>query len=322
MDTKKTYLFIIGLLFAATSYAQETKEHAELIPFGDMDQWMVRTVDESFIIGGQTKYLYEIATGDTLRDNTPYKNTLSPWATSSVMAKVSGIYKGSVTVFPEKRGDGYCTRLETRLEEVKVFGVINLTVLATGTVFLGELMEPVRDTKNPQGKLNHRITFERKPVALEFDYKVSPGGEQVKATGLGKPKAMGVQNNAEACLYLQYRWEDEDGNVFAQRVGTAYERYDKEVSEWQNGHRIDIHYGDITQEDFFEPYMGLVEGEQTQYCQNSRGEMTPIREVGWAAPGTMPTHIVLRFSSGHGGAYIGTPNAKFWIDNVKLIYED
>ena len=133
---------------------------------------------------------------------------------------------------------------------------------------------------------------------------------------------MGVQNNAEACLYLQYRWEDEDGNVFAQRVGTAYERYDKEVSEWQNGHRIAIHYGDITQEDFFEPYMGLVEGEQTQYCQNNRGEMTPIREVGWAAPGTMPTHIVLRFSSGHGGAYIGTPNAKFWIDNVKLVYED
>ena len=320
MDTKKTYLFIIGLLFAATSYAQETKEHAELIPFGDMDQWMVRTVDESFIIGGQTKYLYEIATGDTLRDNTPYKNTLSPWATSSVMAKVSGIYKGSVTVFPEKRGDGYCTRLETRLEEVKVFGVINLTVLATGTVFLGELMEPVRDTKNPQGKLNHRITFERKPVALEFDYKVSPGGEQVKATGLGKPKAMGVQNNAEACLYLQYRWEDEDGNVFAQRVGTAYERYDKEVSEWQNGHRIDIHYGDITSEPFFKPYMGLFPDGGQFKAENSKGRMVDIEEVGWAAPDETPTHIILMITAGCYPAFYGAIGNALWVDNVRLVY--
>ena len=48
--------------------------------------------------------------------------------------------------------------------------------------------------------------------------------------------------------------------------------------------------------------------------------MVPIQEIGWAEPGTTPTHIILRFSSGHGGAYIGTPDAKFWVDNVKLIY--
>lgn len=303
-------------------FTQHIIEKTEVVPFGDMNEWMVRVVEESFIIGGNTKYLYEITSGDTLKDNTPYKNTLSPWATSTVMAKVSGIYKASVTIFPEKRGKGYCARLETRMEHVKVLGLINISVLATGTIFLGEVVEPVHDTKNPQSKLNNNVPFTKCPKALEFDYKVKPGGQQIKATGFSRMVDIPEQNKAEACLLLQYRWEDKDGNIFAKRVGTAYERYDKEVLEWQNGHRIDVHYGDITKKDFFQPYMGLIKGENTQYCQNSKGVMVPIQEIGWAEAGTLPTNIVLRFSSGHGGAYIGAPDAKFWIDNVKLIYGD
>ena len=66
--------------------------------------------------------------------------------------------------------------------------------------------------------------------------------------------------------------------------------------------------------------MDLVTGENTQYCINSRGVTVTIQEIGWAEPDTKPTHLILRFSSGHGGAYIGTPEAKFWVDNVKLIY--
>ena len=83
-----------------------SNENSEFVPFGNMDKWMVRVVNESFVIGGNTKFLYEIAEGDTLKDNTPYKNTTSPWGTSTVMAKVSGIYKASVTIFPEKRDSG------------------------------------------------------------------------------------------------------------------------------------------------------------------------------------------------------------------------
>lgn len=313
-------LFICASL-ALPAHAQEERDTAILIPYGEMHRWMVREVEESFVIGGNTKYLYEVATGDTLKDNTPYKNTHSPWATSTVMAKVSGVYKASITVFPEERDNGYCARLETRMEEVKILGLLNLSVLATGTIFLGEMMEPVRDTKNPQSKLNHRIPFDKHPLALEFDYKVSPGGKQIKATGFGRQKDVDIQNNAEACLLLQYRWEDEKGNIFAKRVGTAYERYDREQTEWQNGHRIDIHYGNISHEPYFKPFMDLITGEHTQYCQNSKGEMKPIQEIGWASPDTKPTHIVLRFSSGHGGAYIGAPDAKFWIDNIKLVYE-
>lgn len=310
---------LLGLSFYSMNLKAQTGQ-TEPVPFGNMDKWLVRVVEESFIIGGNTKYLYEIADGDTLKNNTPYQPSRSPWATSTVMAKVSGIYKASVTIFPEKRDNGYCARLETRMEHVKVLGVINISVLATGTIFLGEVIEPVRDTKNPQSKLNNNIPFTKRPQALEFDYKVFPGGKQIKATGFSRIVDIPEQNNAEACLLLQYRWEDAQGNIFAKRVGTAYERYDKEVKEWQNGHRITINYGDISGKDFYKPYMGLIKGENTQYCLNSKGEMVPIQEVGWADPDTKPTHIVLRFSSGHGGAYIGAPDAKFWIDNVKLVY--
>ncbi len=317
---KKHLYTILFTGLSLYSIAQKTTNSTEQLPFGDMNKWMVRVVDESFIIGGDTKYLYEITQGDTLKDNTPYKPSISPWATSTVMAKVSGVYKASVTVFPEKRGDGYCARLETRMEHVKVLGLINISVLATGTIFFGEVIEPVRDTKNPQGKLNHNISFIKRPKALVFDYKVSPQGEQIKATGFSSIEKIAEQNNAEACLLLQYRWEDAEGNIFAKRVGTAYERYNKEVKKWKNAHRIAINYGDISQESFFQPYMNLIKGANRPHCLNSQGEMVPIQEVGWATAETQPTHIVLRFSSGHGGAYIGAPDAKFWLDNVKLVY--
>ena len=103
---KPIYSLFIMLSFAGQLRAQN--DTTELFPYGDMNQWMVRVVDESLVIGGNTKYLYEITPGDTLKNNTPYKNSISPWATSTVMAKVSGVVKASVTVFPEKRDSGYC----------------------------------------------------------------------------------------------------------------------------------------------------------------------------------------------------------------------
>lgn len=311
---------LTGILTASfSSIAQSESE--EPIPFGDMDQWMVRVVDESFIIGGNTKYLYEITSGDTLKDNTPYVNTVSPWATSTVMAKVNGVVKASVTIFPEKRGDGYCARLETRMEHVKVLGLINISVLATGTVFLGKVIEPIQDTKNPQSKLSNGIPFKKRPTAFSFDYKVNPGGKQIKATGFSRIVNLPEQNKAEACLLLHHRWEDDKGNIYAKRIGTAYEQYGETVTEWQNSHRIPIHYGDITKETYFRPFMGLIKGENVQYCQNSKGVMVPVQEVGWGTRDEEVTHIVLRLSSGNGGAYIGAPDSKFWIDNVKLVYK-
>lgn len=47
-----------GLLCSGLSLltqAQHTAETTELLPYGDMDRWMVRVVEESFVIGGNTK---------------------------------------------------------------------------------------------------------------------------------------------------------------------------------------------------------------------------------------------------------------------------
>lgn len=300
------------------AYAQT--ERTEPIPFGDMDRWMVRQVEESFVIGGNTKYLYEIASGDTLRRNTPYKNTDSPWATSSVMAKVSGVVKTSLTVFPERRGEGYCARLETRMEHCKVLGLFNIRVVASGTIFLGEMVEPITDTKNPQSKLISGIPFTGRPQALEYDYKVITGGLRTYASGFGKPEPRTDRDMAETSLLLQSRWEDEDGNVYARRVATAWKLYDKTVEEWQDGFRLPLYYGDITSEPYYRDYMALRDGEKAYYTRNSRGKMVPVHETGWAPADTPVTHMVLQFSSGNGGAYIGSTDSKFWVDNVKLVY--
>jgi hypothetical protein len=64
--------------------------------------------------------------------------------------------------------------------------------------------------------------------------------------------------------------------------------------------------------------MGLTVKEP-QYTINSRGQRVPINEVGWDANAPV-THMILRFSSGYGGAYVGSPGATFWIDNVKVVY--
>ena len=123
MNKPYPWLIPVTLLLAAVPVrAQKTA----LLSFGNFDQWVVREIEESSVIGGKTRYLYEIAPHDTIRGNIPYRrSSRSPWRTSNVLAKVSGITKGSVTVVPERRGNGYCARLDTKMETVKVLGVIN-----------------------------------------------------------------------------------------------------------------------------------------------------------------------------------------------------
>ena len=63
--------------------------------------------------------------------------------------------------------------------------------------------------------------------------------------------------------------------------------------------------------------MGL---RNCDYARNSKGKSVIIKETGWASPNETPTHLILQFSSSHGGAYIGTPGNTLWIDNVALVY--
>lgn len=298
-----------------------TSENVVPFAYGDMDNWIVREIHESGIIGGNTKWLYELGPSDTIVGNTAFRNMGgSPWATSNVMAKVAGVVKTNTSVFPEKRGDGMCARMETRYESVKVFGLVDIEVIAAGSVFLGTVHEPIKGTKNPQAMLQSGVPFSKKPKALRFDYKVkaAPEKNRVRSTGFSRKSTVAGQDSLAVILLLQKRWEDEEGNVYSKRVGTMVQRYTESTPDWVNDATYPILYGNITSKPEYKPYMRIQVEER--YTLNSKGKSVPIQEVGWAEPGEAPTHIVLQFTSSHGGAYIGSPGNTFWIDNVELIY--
>mgnify|MGYP001780466796 FL=1 len=298
-----------------------TSENVVPFAYGDMDNWIVREIHESGIIGGNTKWLYELGPSDTIVGNTAFRNMGgSPWATSNVMAKVAGVVKTNTSVFPEKRGDGMCARMETRYESVKVFGLVDIEVIAAGSVFLGTVHEPIKGTKNPQAMLQSGVPFSKKPKALRFDYKVkaAPEKNRVRSTGFSRKSTVAGQDYLAVILLLQKRWEDAEGNVYSKRVGTMVQRYTESTPDWVNDATYPILYGNITSKPEYKPYMRIQVEER--YTLNSKGKSVPIQEVGWAEPGEAPTHMVLQFTSSHGGAYIGSPGNTFWVDNVELIY--
>jgi len=298
-----------------------TSENVVPFAYGDMDNWIVREIHESGIIGGNTKWLYELGPSDTIVGNMAFRNMGgSPWATSNVMAKVAGVVKTNTSVFPEKRGDGMCARMETRYESVKVFGLVDIEVIAAGSVFLGTVHEPIKGTKNPQAMLQSGVPFSKKPKALRFDYKVkaAPEKNRVRSTGFSRKSTVAGQDSLAVILLLQKRWEDAEGNVYSKRVGTMVQRYTESTPDWVNDATYPILYGNITSKPEYKPYMRIQVEER--YTLNSKGKSVPIQEVGWAEPGEAPTHMVLQFTSSHGGAYIGSPGNTFWIDNVELIY--
>lgn len=312
-----TFALILACNGETSAQCQGAKD---IEKWGTFDNWIVREFEESSIIGGQTRYLYEIATGDTVKGRVPYKNAPHcVWSNSNVFAIVSGVTKGSCSVFPEKRGDGYCARLETRLEKIKAAGIININVIASGTIYLGEMLEPIRNTKNPQSKLVSGIPFTDKPAGITFDYKVLLGNNRIRANGLAI-KELHDNDYADCIVMLQKRWEDKDGNVFAARVGTAFMRITETDTVWNNNYFLRINYGDITDKPFYRDYMKLIPEEESNYTRNSKGEMKPIHEISWGTLEDKPTHIIIRFSSSYGEAYVGDPTNKFWIDNVKISY--
>ena len=317
MYKKLGLMLFLGSMFVF----MQAQERVVPIPFGDMNNWVTRKIHESGIIGGATKSVYAVGPTQTIEKNEAYENLGgSPWATSNVFAKVAGISKTNVSVFPEKRGDGYCARLETRYESVKVFGLVDIEVIAAGSLFTGSVHEPISGTKNPMRMLNMGIPFTEKPKALRFDYKIKMSGEsdRVCSTGFSKKTKVKGTDYPVVVLLLQKRWEDGKGNIYAIRVGTMVLRYDKST-DWVNGATYPIHYGNITKEPFYvEEWMKIQ--DQERYSTNSNGKSVPVKEMGWGTANDMPTHMVLQFASSHGGAYIGSPGNAMWVDNVALVY--
>ena len=318
MRVKKCLFMLLFVLSATYVSAQR-----ELFKYGNLDQWIVRNIKESGIIGGGTKTLYEIGPSAVWNENKAYTNQGgSPWGTSNVMAKVAGITKTNTSVYREKRGNGYCACLKTHIEKCVVLGIVNIKVLAAGSIWLGEALEPVTGTSNPMSKLSAGIPFNKRPKAITFDYKVKLSGEpnRIRETGFSRVTTVKGMDMPDVICLLQKRWEDKDGNIYAKRVGTLVHRFNKNTSDWVNGAEFEILYGDITKQKGYQSYMGLLKGDDTKYCKNSKGENVPIKEIGWADADEQPTHIVLQFDSSYGGAYVGAVGNTLWIDNVGVVY--
>ena len=286
-----------------------------------MEHWTIRHIKESAVIGGKEKTLYEIGMDSVINGNHPYHNLGgSPWGTSNVMAKVAGVVKTNCCVYPDKHKGGRCVKMTTHIESLKVLGLVNINVLAAGSIFLGDMKEPITGTKDGPRSLNWGIPFTQRPKALRFDYKFyTPGtANRIKQTGFSHKTSVPGPDYGVALLILQKRTEDSAGNITARRVGTLVVKYSKTTPAWVDNATYDILYGDITGSPKYDAtMMGL---RSIDYARNSKGENVPVKETGWAAPGETPTHLMIQFSSSHGGAFIGTPGNTLWIDNVRLVY--
>lgn len=316
---KRFFFLFLASILSLSLYSQERIEY---LPYGKMDTWTVRYIKESILLGGKTRELYVIAKTDTIWQNKPYPygRNGSPWSTSNAYAKVCGVEKAAVSVTPERRGDGYCCRLETTLQTVKAIG-IDLKALATGSIYAGRLLDPVtlEGIKVPMKAIDMGIPFSKRPVALMLDYKavIQHGKAMVQATGSTKVTTVRGQDAGEIILFLQHRWEDADGNIYAYRVGTASERITESIPNWKNNYRLTIRYGDITHTANYKSWEKL--SKNRFMARNSKGKMVPVQEIGYKADAT-PTHMILQISAGCHEAFTGCPGNVLWVDNIRLVY--
>lgn len=311
-------MLVLTIAIAAPSYVSS---QVELLKYGDMNNWVTRNLKESIIIGGNEKTVYEIGPTATINGNKAYKPLGgSPWGTSNVYAHVSGVTKTSNAVYPEARpGNGKCAKLATKIETVKVLGVINMDVMVSGSIFLGQMFEPITSTKNPYSKMEMGIPYTKRPKSMVFDYKVDvpATNTRVKSSGFGKKTTMQGRDKAMVFVFLQKRWETPDGKLHAKRVGTGAEYYSK-TTPWTNGHKVKIHYGDASSVFPGDQVVGLRPSGKAYWARNSKGVMTEVVEEGWASPDETPTHLMMMLSAGSAEPYVGTEGLTLYVDNVGL----
>jgi hypothetical protein len=288
--------------------------------YSSLDFWYARKVKESFMLSGKIVDLYGLGVVNPNSDffDTKLKDTKSPWGTTNIYSKMI-LDVANTRVIPEKRGNGYCARLETGIRKDNIAG-LKVEVLIAGTLFVGEMIEPVRGLKDPLKNVSQGIPFSRKPKAVKFDYKYRVGNKRVKATyGID---AVDGPDKAEFCLILQKRWEDKDGNILATRIGGARQFFTGSVDQWINSASFPVFYGDITRlPEYDAKTMGLIPSVGEVYVKNSRGKMVPLVETGWGKPEDTPTHLIFYFTSSYQGIqYQGSPDSVFWVDNIEFVY--
>ena len=289
-------LVITFLFIALGAHAQE---RIEPIPFGDFEHWKSSTIKESSLIGGQTKTLYKIG---------------GSWSSSNAHAKAFGIDKVSVSVTPEKRGEGTCCRMESTLETVSAIG-IDFKALATGSIFTGKMIDVVgmKQSNDPNSAIDMGVPFTGRPSALILDYKAHiQNATAVYAPAKTKVKEVAGRDKGHITLILQHRWE-ENGHVYAYRVGTAVQ-YINQTTDWKNDFRLPIVYGDA----------GKASKELSNNrhkTHNSEGKMVCIEEVDFRED-VQPTHLIIQISAGSMPPFTGCPGNTIWVDNIKLVYNN
>lgn len=129
--------------------------------------------------------------------------------------------------------------------------------------------------------LNSGVPFTKKPTAIRFDYKVkaAPEKDRIRSTGFSRKSKVAGQDSIAAILFLQKRWEDKEGNIYAKRVGTMVQRYVSSTDGWVNDATYPIMYGNISGHADYKPYMCIQVEER--YATNSQGESVPVKEIGW-----------------------------------------
>lgn len=288
--------------------------------YSSLDNWYARKVKESSLLSGKTIDLYGIGKVSPNSDffELSLKDEDSPWGTTNIFSKMV-MDIGNTRVIPEKRDTGYCARLETKIRKDNFAG-LKVEVLIAGTLFLGELIEPVKGLKDPIKNVSQGVPFNKKPNAVKFDYKYNVGNNRVKAT-YQIEQVDGV-DLAEFCTILQKRWEDEKGNVFATRIGGARQFFKGKQDDWINNAVFPIYYGDPTHlPQYNSKTMGLIPEVGEVYVMNSKRKMVPLIETGWGTIDDIPTHIILYFTSSYQGVeYTGSVESALWIDNIELVY--
>ena len=290
----------------------------EAVPFGDFENWAVRNIRESAILGGETKTIYNPGPAEIINRNEAYDYSKTPWTSSNAYAVIAGITKTSCSVSPQDGPDGKCARLVNCFAECKVAGIINIKVLVAGTLLWGRMKEPVSSINDPYASLDWGIPFTKRPSALILDYKatIPDSGTLTKGTTFST-KTFPGHDPAEVVLLLQNRWEDEQGNIHAKRVGTAVYRIRKSTGGWVKGKRIPVIYGDARKSEAYRPYMDLLGASRPVTATNSRGRSRVIQEE-WGEADSPVTHAILIISSGSSGAFVGEPGNELLIDKLRL----
>lgn len=313
----KVQVIIVCLLACLSASAQRY----EKVPFGDFNQWAVRYITESKVIGGQEKVVYMVGPTDTIRGNVVYAHDNTIWSSSNVFAKVMGVVKTSTNVTPDFGPTGKCAKMVSQMVSCKVAGIINVKVMAAGSIYWGKTQEPVSAISNPYAVMAWGIPFMKRPKALVFNYKarIPNTGRLIRSTTFRATEFDGY-DPAEVVLVLQNRWEDAEGNIHAKRVGTAMCQVEKSTNGWIIDSRLPVIYGDARKNKDYKPYMDLITGYKNMYAFNSKGKKKPILEEAWADADCPVTHAILWFASGSRGAFIGALDNVLWVDEVRLEY--